>query len=212
MDTKSITCAILAGGKSRRFGKNKLLLEYKGKSFLQLTIDKLSEISKEIIIAGRNFEEIQACTYKYKCFKDDYILKASIVGIHTALKYSNNDMVLVVAGDLPLLKSEVLKLLVSKYISCNCEAVIPVVRGFIEPLVALYSRKTLDIIEENIENNKLKIADFIKKIDIYKLSEKEIKVVDPELVSFFNINTKEDYSKLLKMGEEIGGQIFIIDK
>lgn len=202
MDTKSITCAILAGGKSRRFGKNKLLLEYKGKSFLQLTINKLSEISKEIIIAGRNFEEIQACMYKYKCFKDDYNLKASIVGIHTALKYSNNDMVLVVAADLPLLKSEVLKLLVSKYISCNCEAVIPIVRGFIEPLVALYSRKTLNIIEENIENNKLKISDFIKKIDIYKLSEKEIKVVDPELVSFFNINTKEDYSKLLQMGKK----------
>ena len=199
MDTKSITCAILAGGKSRRFGKNKLLLEYKGKSFLQLTIDKLSEISKEIIIAGRNFEEIQACTYKYKCFKDDYNLKASIVGIHTALKYSNNDMVLVIAGDLPLLKSEVLKLLVSKYISYNCEAVIPVVRGFIEPLVAMYSRKTLNIIEENIENNKLKIADFIKKIKVCKILEKEIKVVDPELVSFFNINTKEDYSKLLQM-------------
>ena len=202
MDTKSITCAILAGGKSTRFGKNKLLLEYKGKSFLQLTIDKLSEVSKEIIIAGRNFEEIQDCMYKYKCFKDDYELKASIVGIHTALKHSNNDMVLVVAGDLPLLRPEVLKLLVSKYISYNCEAVIPVVRGYIEPLVALYSKKTLDIIEENIENNKLKISDFIKKIEICKLSEKEIKVVDPELVSFFNINTKEDYSKLLQMGKK----------
>ena len=199
MDTKSITCAILAGGKSRRFGKNKLLLPFRGKNFLQLTIAKLSEISKEIIIAGRNFEEIQAYTYKYKYFKDDYNLKASIVGIHTALKYSNNYMVLVVAGDLPLLKLEVLKLLISKYISNDCMAVIPVVRGYIEPLVALYSKKTLNLIEENIGNNSLKIADFIKKIDACKLSEKEIRVVDPELVSFFNINTKEDYSELLQM-------------
>ncbi|HDP95318.1 MAG TPA: molybdenum cofactor guanylyltransferase [Candidatus Aminicenantes bacterium] len=192
---KSVTCAILAGGASRRFGENKLALEFCGKSFLQHIVATLTAVSENIIVAGENCENLNVAPYL--CFCDRFALHASIVGIHTALCHAPTEAVLVVAGDLPLLKVELLQLLISRFFSTKSDAVVPVVNNYMEPLVAVYARKNRAVIEENIYQRKLKIADFIGRINTSVLSEKEVRAVDPELQSFLNINTPHDYRKLL---------------
>ena len=122
------------------------------------------------------------------------------MGIHTALRNAGNPVVLVVAGDLPLLKKEVLHLLIEKFFTNDCDAVVPIVNGYMEPLVAVYARSNLAIIEENIHSQRLKIVDFIRRVHTETLSEREIRTVDPELCSFMNINTRADYYELVRRG------------
>lgn len=197
-----VTCAILAGGASKRFGKNKLALEYRGRSFLQIIVETLSQVSEDIIVSGENCENLNVSPCS--CFSDDFPLKASIVGIHTALRNAGNPVVLVVAGDLPLVKAEVLHLLIERFFSGGCDAVVPMVGGFLEPLVAVYASRNIAILEENIRANRLKIVDFIRRIKTVTIPEREIRALDPELLSFMNINTRGDYEKLLARHRGIG--------
>jgi len=197
-DKASITCAILAGGASRRFGKNKLALEYRGASFLQLIVRAVSEVSDDIIVSGENCAHLNVSPCR--CYSDSFAFKASIVGIHTALRNAGSPVVVVVAGDLPLLNPAVLRLLLKRYSIGDCDAVVPVVGGFLEPLVAVYAKRNLTVLEENIRLGKLKIVDFIRRIQAATIPEQELRAVDPELGSFMNINTRSDYAELLKKG------------
>lgn len=193
---ESVTCAILAGGASKRFGENKLALKFGEKSFLRHITDTLSVVSDNIIVAGENCENLNVAPYL--CFGDTFSIHASIVGIHTALSHAPTDAVLVVAGDLPLVKVELLHLLLSRFFSRNCDAVVPVIHNYLEPLVAVYARRNRALIEANIRAGKLKISDFIGRINACTLMESEVRNVDPDLRSFLNVNTLDDYRKLVE--------------
>ncbi len=189
MKKRNLSIAILAGGKSKRFGEDKLKLEFQGKTFLEIIISKISSMSDDYFVVGRRLPYIKSC--------DDFFeIKASIVGIYSALKCSKYDYVLVLAGDLPLLSSDLLKYLSSK-ISKDYDIIVPVVRGYYEPLVAIYSKKIMSELFKMIDSGDLKVSNLYKKFKILEISEEKLKVYDKNLYSFFNVNNREDY-KILK--------------
>ena len=53
----SVKGVILAGGQSTRMGKNKALLPYQGKTFLAVSIEKLSSIFTEVLLSVRDPDE-----------------------------------------------------------------------------------------------------------------------------------------------------------
>jgi molybdopterin-guanine dinucleotide biosynthesis protein A len=68
-----------------------------------------------------------------------------------------------------------------------------------EPLCAAYSKRCLDSAQHHLEQEKLKIIKTFRKSRIKTISEKVLRKIDPDLQSFFNINTPED----LKRAEEM---------
>ncbi|MBA7539838.1 Molybdenum cofactor guanylyltransferase [subsurface metagenome] len=66
-------------------------------------------------------------------------------------------------------------------------------KSYIEPLCAIYSKDCLSIMERNIEAGILSIRRIFPYLKVRYIEEKEIKRVDSELNSFFNINYKEDF-------------------
>ncbi len=188
MKKRKVSIAVLAGGKSKRFGKDKLTLEFKGKTFLDIIISKISSISDDCFVVGRRLSYIKSCD-------DVFNIKASIVGIYSALKCSKHDYVLVLAGDLPLLSSELLKYLISK-VSKDYDIIVPVVKGYYEPLVAIYSKGIMNELFKMIDSEDLKVSNLYKKFKILEISEEELKVYDKNLHSFFNVNNREDYKYL----------------
>jgi molybdopterin-guanine dinucleotide biosynthesis protein A len=70
--------------------------------------------------------------------------------------------------------------------------------GF-EPLCAAYSKRCLAAAQNHLEQKKLKIIKTFRKNRIKTVSEKALRKIDPELVSFFNINTPEDLARAKEM-------------
>lgn len=66
-------------------------------------------------------------------------------------------------------------------------------KNYIEPLCAIYSKDCLSVMERNIETGILSIRRIFPYLKVRYIEEEEIKRVDPELISFFNINYKEDF-------------------
>ncbi len=190
-EIRPITAIILAGGKSSRIGsdQDKAILKLNGKRLIDIVISKLKHIAGDnIIIVGP--------PEKYPSYKqvvpDLFNPKGLLVGLYSGLKSSASRYNLVVGCDMPFLKVELLQYMRDKIGSKDI--IIPrYAKNYIEPLCAIYSKDCLSVMEKNIEAGILSIRRIFPYLKVKYIEEKEIKRVDPELDSFFNINYKEDF-------------------
>ena len=108
--------------------------------------------------------------------------------------YASNPYAFFAACDIPFLKKELIKTIVGK-IEPSVDAIIPEISVGLEPLCAIYAKNSLKRIEQHLSQNKLKIQLAFKKDRIKKIPEKLIREKDPDLLSFFNINSPEDLER-----------------
>lgn len=189
------TAVILAGGKSSRMNYiNKAFLELNGETFIEKIIKELSSY-EEIIIVSNNMDEYKYLGYKV--VKDIIPGCGPLSGIHSGLTYASHQNVLFVACDMPFISRQVIDNLGN--IKHKYEALIPVVKGKIQPLCGIYNKSVVELVEKELFNNKFKLMKFLEKVDV-----KYIKV--DEMIDsndcFSNINTKEEYNKMTK-GEQV---------
>ena len=105
---------------------------------------------------------------------------------------STTDKVLCIACDMPLITSETLNIL-GNY-NEEYEVLIPEVSGRLQPLCAVYSKKSIPSIENAIKNNNNKLQLLIKSLN-YKVIDgnQEKKFIEKD---FLNINTEKEYKEL----------------
>ena len=199
-----ITSIVLAGGKGRRLGKDKLQEVVGGRPLLQRVIDSLSPISERILVVtaqGQKRPAIQATQSKVASVPDIYPGRGALGGIYTGLTAAKSQYSLVVAADMPFLNPDLLQHLVS--VAPGFDVVMPRIDGEIEPLHAVYSRDCLPAIQEQIERNQLQIRIFLERVRVRYVELAEIDRFDPRHMSFFNINTPEDLTKAQEIAAEI---------
>jgi molybdopterin-guanine dinucleotide biosynthesis protein A len=95
------------------------------------------------------------------------------------------------ACDTPFLKKELVTTILAD-VDANIDIVLPVTSAGTEPLCAVYSKSCLESVATHLRQNKCKIQSALRKKRIKKIPEKRLRSEDPELLSFFNINTPQD--------------------
>ena len=197
-----LTAIILAGGKSSRIGsdQDKAILKLNGKRLIDIVISKLKHIVEDNIIIVGPPEKHPSCK---QVVPDLFNQKGLMVGLYSGLKASTSQYNLVVGCDMPFLKVELLQYIEEK-IDSN-DIIIPrYAKSYIEPLCAIYSKDCLEIMKRNIEAGILSIRKVFPYLKVKYIEEKEIKSVDPELNSFFNINYKEDFIRAEELIRKTG--------
>ncbi len=182
---------ILAGGRALRMsGVRKGLLRIGGKTVLQRLLEVYRPFFAEIRIAARESQPYER--YGLPVSPDTYSTFSSLNGIHTAISSVDSNHVFVTACDAPLLQSGLVNLLLSKLTS-DADIVVPRLNsGFYEPLCAIYSKRCLPFIAKQLERGEFQIIRFFPSVQVVSLSEEEIRLVDPELDSFTNINNPKE--------------------
>jgi molybdopterin-guanine dinucleotide biosynthesis protein A len=196
-----INAIILAGGRSLRMSKDKAHLLLNGKPMVEIIIEKFKRIFSELIIVT-NASLLSSFAfltkkYKLKVVKDLVPQKGPLGGIYTGLNTSSSFYNFVVACDMPLPNSKLLRYM--KKIIDGYDAVIPYRDKFPEPLFALYSKECLEPIRKRLFDRDLKVTSFFTDIKIRSLTQKEIDKFDRGYLSFFNVNNLKDYRFLLKL-------------
>lgn len=183
------SAVILSGGKNTRMNyKTKAFLEFEGSIFLDRTLDAISDY-EEKIISCNNIEKYKDFKYRAVLVLDDFKEIGPIGGIYSSLKASRFSHSLIVAGDMPFLNKKLLNYL-GEY-SFEEDALIPVVNGRIQPLCGIYKKDILKSIEEMINNKNYKLKSLLNNINTKYI---DINEVD----NFLNINTVEEYNKLVR--------------
>ena len=180
---------ILAGGKSKRMGKDKALLSIHGSVLVENLINKAKALTKTIYISGpkEKYDKLGLPVI------DDMITnRGPLGGIYSSMKQSKAEYYLVLAVDLPLIKISFLEQLI-KTAAPNIDACIPQhPDGKIEPLCALYHRNCIPVFEQQLNKNENAIY---KSLAMLRCSYYPIK--QPNTI-FLNLNTPEDYSNYLE--------------
>ncbi|WP_370476616.1 molybdenum cofactor guanylyltransferase [Tamlana flava] len=131
---KNISGIILAGGKSSRMGTDKGFLSFKGKLFIEHSIDALNPLVSEIIIISDN---AAYDAFKLRRIEDEIKDAGPLAGLYSGLKQSKTEYNLVLSCDIPLITSEILTLLIEA-VDVNSEVIHIESKNKTMPLIALY--------------------------------------------------------------------------
>ena len=200
MDT---SCIILAGGKSVRLGHDKILEKVGSSSLLEKVISRTDSLSKEIIIVTaeeRTFPQLTGRP-KIQIVSDIFPGIGSLGGIYTGLVTSNSHYNLVVAADMPFLSQPLLRYMIE--VSDGFDFVLPRINTFFEPLHAIYSKKCSEPIESLIKKGRKVIIDLFDYVKVKYIEAEEIDIFDPQHLSFFNINTKDDLERAKRIAKGV---------
>jgi molybdopterin-guanine dinucleotide biosynthesis protein A len=194
-----ISCIILAGGKSLRLGHDKVIERLGNTTLLEKVISRIDSFSQEIVIVTaekRDFEQLSG-NPKVKTVTDILPGRGSLGGIYTGLVNSSFFHNLVIAADMPFLNRELIGYMIET--AEGFDYVIPRFGKFYEPLHAIYSKNCISPIEDMINRDRRVIIELFDYVKVRYVDTEEIDRFDPEHLSFFNINTKQDLERARKI-------------
>lgn len=184
-----VTSIILAGGEGSRIRRNKALELIGDRSSIQRVVERVGIVSDQILIVGSPAQFSFLSGYDVEYRADLHPGKGPLGGIYTGLASSKSLYTLVVACDMPFLNVALLRYMMK--LSPGFDAVIPKV-GRIQPLHAVYCKSCLDGIRRRLENNQLGVTYFLKTVNVRYIDQIECQRFDPQLLSFFNVNSQAD--------------------
>jgi len=188
-DLLPVSGAILAGGQSRRMGRNKAFLEVDGRPVIRRLIERFDAVFSEVLIVSND-----PGAYRGVCAKvvaDIFPGRGPLAGIHSALSHAKNGWIFVSACDCVFFNPEVVRGLWA--LSDGVDAVVAELDGYLEPLNALYSAACLGPVRRRLEESRLRVVSFYPEIRLRVVSAAQIGRWDPTGRMFWNMNTPADY-------------------
>lgn len=192
-----ITGVILAGGQSRRMGQNKALMLLGDDPLIAHVVRQMELVTDELLLIT-NEPDLYA-DLKLPMYADILPDMGALGGLHTGLTYATNSTVLCVGCDMPLLQPNLLSHLTT--LLGNYNAVVPCVEAVdrsaivFQTLSAVYSKRCLPVIDRMLAAGELRVHALYDRIDARIVQPYEWQVLDPQGLSFFNINTPKDFEK-----------------
>ena len=201
LDTVGATGVILAGGESRRMGRNKALMHLGDETLIARTLKRIQTVTDETIVISNSanlYTELGVQVYE-----DLVPNSGALGGVYTGLNYAANNAVLCIACDMPLLQLKLMRYLVS--VLGEYDAVVPYTRGVkesnpkLQTLCAVYSRSCVQTVRQMIDEGELRLHALCDRVTVRMVPPGEWREFDPEGLSFVNINTREDFEKVKEM-------------
>lgn len=213
MDTK-VSIALLAGGFSKRFGKNKLCAPWNGKTIIERVVDLWNNSTNDLFLQTNPIIEKDLKIHiqveskfwsQTRIVHDSYEEQGPLGGLMGALENARHSWVLVIAGDMPKSDPRVLNLLL-KQAKDGFDFVVPKwSNGWLEPLCALYNKTILPHLRKAVEESKGQgqkpgLFAIIRKMEAcgaFLPIDDLIKLGALSEEAFYNINTQSDYNSFI---------------
>ncbi len=186
-DGKSkITGVVLAGGQSRRFGRDKGVYLYKGKPLVLRAVDSIRPLCDEILVSTNNPEAYTQ--FGLPLIADIFQGCGPLGGIHSGLTHAHHNTVLFIACDTPNVPVSIYHVLLNNMHAHD--AIMPAHGNYIETLCAVYHKRCLPQIKESLKNGVYKILDAHNNMNVRYFPVGKEDFYSPEI--FHNINYQND--------------------
>ena len=198
---------VQAGGGSTRFGTDKALVQFDGKTMLQRAGELLAGVCHDVSIvapAGRYAEA------PWPVLADRWPGQGPLGGILTALNYLNEttatddlwvrrhgpcSFAMILSCDLPFLTKEFLSFLKERALSSPAQVIVPESASGLEPLCACWCSDAAPAIQAGFDAGCRKVSDAMKRVPMEVLDESSWKRFDTDNRLFWNMNTLADYEE-----------------
>jgi len=185
------TGIILAGGQSRRMGRDKAFLPFGRGLLIERVIEVIQQVTTDVILITNTPDQYQH--FGLPMFTDVIPNAGSLGGIYTGLVSAKMPYGLCLACDMPFVTPDFLRLLCDT--AAQADVVIPRNAEDFQPLCAVYAQACREPILQKIEAGHLKITGFFDQVRVRVIDGELLAHYDPHDVMFFNANTPEEYVK-----------------
>ncbi len=182
---------LLAGGKSQRMGRDKGQLRLGGETLVARALRTLGRLSDDLVLVTNTPEPYAGLGARL--VGDVIPGGGALAGIHAGLLAARHSYAMVVACDMPFLSVALLGYM--QRIAAGYAAAVPRSPAGLEPLHAIYSRACIPVIEQLLHQGRVRIVELYSYVQVRYLEWDEILPLDPEGLSFFNINSPEDWAR-----------------
>ncbi|MDQ2904804.1 MAG: molybdenum cofactor guanylyltransferase [Chloroflexota bacterium] len=194
----STACVILAGGRSRRMGRNKALLPLPGierVTFIEHLASMLTSLCPEVLIVARDSADAAHYTLPgVRTVTDEVPDHGPLMGLASALRAMHATRALLLAVDMPHVQPALVTFFLSQ--PATAALLVPIVDNIPQVLLALYPRSCLPFIEQRIHQGRRDPRSLLDIAPVCYIAEAQLRQVDPQLRSFVNVNTPEDFNLL----------------
>ncbi len=196
-----VTSIVLAGGKNLRLGRRKALEVIGGKTLIERVVKRLKLVSTHTLIVTSQGQSDFQVGDEAEVLVDLYPGKGPLGGIYTGLLASQSSHNVVVACDMPFLNIELLRYMIA--LSPGFDAVVPrLEEGKLESLHAIYSKSCLDNMKAQLEHDQLEVNRLLRTFHVRYVERAECQRLDPQLLTFFNINCQSDLDQAITLVTE----------
>jgi molybdopterin-guanine dinucleotide biosynthesis protein A len=171
----------------------------KDKAFLQLGCQTL--LARALALAGTAAQEVrivgdpQLFLPYGRVVQDVFSGHGPLGGIHSALCYSETDLNLMLAVDLPFVESSFLAYLVASAFQCAAMVTVPRSRDGWQPLCAVYRKEFAAVAERALRKGKNRMDILLSQVETRAIGEEELLRMGFSTQMFRNLNTPEDWIK-----------------
>lgn len=201
--TSDLTGVILAGGRGSRIGRDKALVRLGGEFLIERVLRQLRLVVDSVLVAGSGLDDEERLRFLERpgveVIVDVLSCGGPLAGIHAGLVAAPTQRCIVVGCDMPFLEGRLLSYLAER--SGDADAVVPrvVSRGFVEPLCAAYSKGCIEVIERLASSGCARVAPLFDEVRVRYVDEEVWRELDPDGLSFFNVNTPSDLARASKI-------------
>ena len=194
MDHNNILGAVLAGGKSQRFGEDKSQVKLNGKLLIDYILSEIIDEFKEILIVSNN--QIKFKNYENISLINDFKKdQGPLGGVLSAMKWAkekNNkyEWISTFPVDTPFFKKEILQKFLSEINSEESKLFFIKSNNTRHNIFGIWSIDLMKKLEDDLNEGQRKVEVWANSVGV--------KVINMEFINkdpFFNINTKEDLKK-----------------
>lgn len=186
--SSTVSGIILAGGQSRRMGRDKALIDFQGKPIIAHVIATLRELTNDVLVVSNRSDAYGPVGVRVVADYDPPC--GPLGGIAAGLQAMDSELAIVVACDMPFLNVPLLRWLIDQ--AAGYDAVVPQTGAEYEPLHAIYRRTCYDPIVRRIEQGDRRVISFFADVRLRPIEEAAWRAIDPAGRSLVNLNTPGD--------------------
>jgi molybdenum cofactor guanylyltransferase len=187
---------VLAGGKSRRMGRDKRLLPFGDTTLLKHVTSVFRTLTDRVIVVFDSLDSLTAddLPRDVAFAADRWPGTGPLGGLITGLIELEEGAHMVGACDMPFVQPDLLRVLLARV--DGFDAAVPEIAGRLEPLCAVYHSRSTQKLGTILDTGRLSLREAVGTLHLLRVSESDVRAVDPHLISFQNINTVEDYVRI----------------
>jgi molybdopterin-guanine dinucleotide biosynthesis protein A len=196
-----VSCVVLAGGESRRMGRDKAQVNLAGSSLLERVLNVVTPLFDDVMVSRKSHDgEIKGVNI----IEDQLPGRGPVIGLCAALGQAKHANVFVVACDMPFISSGLINYLSSLH--AGFDIVVPVRDDRPEPLFAIYSTSCLEDLIERVKQGNKGLISFIRETtrSVLYVDTQRLQEHDPALHSFVDIDSEHALKEAETMLEGAG--------
>lgn len=192
---------ILAGGRSSRMGAPKAGLLFEGVPLLRHLVRRLASEFPEIVVVHAAGQDLPITTTDGVTLAEDAVPEQGpVAGLCAGLAAVKAPLVFVASCDVPFLNPAVGVFMVG--LAEGYDVVVPEWEGRLNPIQAVYRTRVLPLLAEQLAEGRRRPVDLFDRVAVRRVTEAEIRSVDPRGLTFLNMNTPAEYEQAVALWNE----------